>query len=247
MSTLTSPLAAGRPRARSSRSHDLVALTGAVFVLGVIGALVAGGNTPDGDANAGSVITHYTANRTQGIVASVILALTAIPALAFAARLHERARVAIGPDRTLPNLAFGAGVLAAAGVLGAAAIHLALSDYARDLDPTAAQALNALDADSFLLFTTGMATFVLAASLTAIRGRLMPSWLGWIGIPTAVAMFTPVGFFAGCIAAVWLIATSLILFASGQRPAEGASQLSEADRASDGRASDRMLAPTLGS
>jgi hypothetical protein len=43
--------------------------------------------------------------------------------------------------------------VAAAGFLGAAGIHLALSDYGRDIDLAAAQALNTLEADSFVRFT----------------------------------------------------------------------------------------------
>lgn len=179
LTTLTSPTSTDRPRARSAaRLRDVTALSGALFVLVALGAFIAAGDAPDGDASAAAVIAHYGDNRTQGIVAAVILALAAIPTLAFGARLRERARLAIGPDRTLPNFAFAAGVVTAAGFLGAAAIHLTLSDYARDLDPAAVQALNALDGDSFVLFTTGIATIVLAGSLIAVRSRLLPTWPG---------------------------------------------------------------------
>lgn len=56
-----------------------------LFVLGAVSAFVGGGNAPDGDATAESVIAHYTANRTQGIIAAIIIALAAVPALAFTA------------------------------------------------------------------------------------------------------------------------------------------------------------------
>lgn len=212
MTTLTSPTSAAQTRPRSATPlRDVTALTGALFVLGALGAFIVAGNTPDGDASAAVVSAHYADNRTQGIVASIILALAAIPTLAFGARLHERAGLVSGAGRTLPNFAFAATVVTGAGLLGAAAIHLALSDYARDLDPAAVQALNALDADSFLLFTTGIATIVLAGSLIAIRSRLLPSWFGWVGIPVAIAMFTPVGFFAACVAGAWIIVASVTL------------------------------------
>jgi hypothetical protein len=245
MTTVTSSPTADRPRERAVRApRDVTALTGALFVLGVVAAFVIAGNTPDGDASAQAVIAHYTDNRAQGIVAAIVLALATIPTVAFAARLRERSRRLL-VDRTLPNLAFGAGVLSAAGFLAAAAIHLALSDYARDLDPSAAQALNALDADSFLLFTTGIAMLVLAASLIAIRSQLLPAWLGWMGIAVTVAMFTPIGFFAACVAGAWIIVTSLILFVAAERSGEGASDRS--DTGSNGGASARTLTPTLGS
>jgi hypothetical protein len=246
MTTLTTPTTADRPNERSAnRLRDLVALTGGLFVLAVVGAFIVGGDTPKGDAGAEAVIAHYTENRTQGIIASLVLALAAVPALAFAARLRERARLALGADRTLPNFAFASGVVMAMGFLGAAAIHLALADYARDLEPAGAQALNSLDADSFLLFTTGIATLVLAGSLIALRSPLLPAWLGWTGIPVAIAIFTPVGFFAACLGGVWIIATSLLLYARGEQPDTGGTR----DRVSSNGSTDTAssgtgLAPT---
>lgn len=216
MATITPPTTARPPRAhRARRWRDLTPLTGALFVLGIIGAFIVAGNTPDGDASAQAVLDHYTANRTQGIIASIVLALAVVPTLAFSAWLRERARLALPNARTLASFAFGAGVLTAAGLLAAATIHLALSEYTRDLDLSAAQALNALSADSFILFSTGIATLVLAGSLIALRGHMLPTWLGWLGIPVAVAMFTPVAFFAACVAAIWIIVTSLLLYMNG--------------------------------
>jgi len=215
MATVTASTSARLPRAQRARKwRDLTPLTGALFVLVMLGAFIVAGNTPEGDASAQAVIDHYTANRTQGIVASIVLALAAVPALAFSAWLRERARLAVDNGRTLASFALGTGVLTAAGLLGAATIHLALSEYTRDLDLSAAQALNALGADSFILFTTGIATLVLAGSLIALRSRMLPSWLGWLGIPVAIAMFTPVAFFAACVAGAWIILASLLLYAS---------------------------------
>lgn len=242
MTAVTSSRAADELDARpAKRRRDLAALTGALFVLAAVGAFIAGGNTPHGDASADAVIAHYSANRAQGIVASIILALVAVPTLAFAARLRERARLAIGADRTLPNFAFAAGAVTAAGFLGAAAIHFALADYARDLDLSAAQALNALDADSFILFATGIATLVFAGSLIALRSRLLPVWLGLTGIPIAIAMFTPVAFFAACAAGAWIIVTSLLLYAIDP---ETSGRVQTA-RGADGGARATPLTPTL--
>lgn len=217
MSTVTAPATADRPGGRArSAPRDLVALTGGLFVLAVVGAFIAGGDTPNGDASAATVIAHYTENRTQGIIASVVLALSAVPALAFAARLRERAR--IGAHRTLADFTFAAGVLTAMGCLAVAGIHLALAEYARDLDPAAAQALNALDADSFVALATGIAALVLGGSLIALRSSLLPAWLGWTGIPVAIAIFTPVGFFAACLGGIWIITSSVVLSAHGEEP-----------------------------
>lgn len=202
-----------------SRARDFAALTGTVSVLLIVASFVVWGNTPAGDAGAAEVSAHYAENRTQGLIAAVLLAVSTIPLVAFAASLRERAR-SVMPDSMLPNFAFGAGIVAAAGFIGAAGIHLALSDYGRDIDLAAAQALNTLDADSFVLFTAGLSALVLAGSLIALRSHLVSPGLGWVGIVVAIAMFTPGGFFASCAAGAWIIATSIILYLRAQPAGE---------------------------
>jgi hypothetical protein len=184
-------------------------------VLLIVASFVVWGNSPKGDASGAEVFAHYADNRAQGVIAAALLAVSTIPLVAFAASLRERAR-AIMPDSMLPSFAFGAGIVTAAGFLAAAGIHLALADYGRDIDLAAAQALNTLDAGSFVLFTAGLSALILAGSLIALRSDLVPPWLGWAGIIVAIAIFTPVGFFASCAAGAWIIATSVILYLRGR-------------------------------
>jgi hypothetical protein len=101
-------------------------------------------------------------------------------------------------DRTALS---GAGVLTAAGFLATAAIHFALANYGRDLDAAAAQALNALDADSFVPLTT-------------------------------------------CIAAAWIIVTSMVLYAGGGLSAAAASRDAEAMTANQMRGHRRAVTET---
>jgi hypothetical protein len=198
-----------------ARPRDSAALTGALSILLIVAAFVVWGNTPKGDATGAEVFSHYADNRTQGLIAAALLALSAIPVVAFAAALRERARMVL-PRSMLPSFAFGAGVVAAAGFLGAAGIHFALADFGRDIDPAAAQALNTLDADSFVVFTAGLSGMVLAGSLIALRTWLLPAWLGGTGIIIAIAIFTPVGFFASCAAGAWIILISAMLYLGGE-------------------------------
>jgi hypothetical protein len=106
--------------------------------------------------------------------------------------------------------------VAAAGLIGAAGVHLPLSDYGRNIDLAAAQALNALDADSFVLFTAGLSALVLAGSLIALRSHLLSPCLGCAWIIVAIALFTSVGFFGSCTDGPWIIATSIILYLRAQ-------------------------------
>lgn len=136
------------------------------------------------------VVSFYKDNETKEIIASAVLAVSTIPLLFFSAMLRERFRDALSGRSALPSFAFGAGVMAAAGFLAAAGLHLALADYAGDVQPAAAQAMNAIDADFFLPFSTGVAALVFATSLLAIRTRLLPPWLGWVGILLFIVFFT---------------------------------------------------------
>jgi hypothetical protein len=190
-----------------------------VFVVLVLVAFIPlGGDTPDGDASAAKVVRFYTAHETREIIASVVLGLAAIVLIFFAALIRERLR---SYDATaLPSFAFGAGVIAAGGFLAAAAIHFALADYAENVQPAAAQALNALDGDFFLPFALGIVSFVLGISLIALRSRFIPRWMAWVGIALFVISFTPVGFIGFGLAGIWIIAISVMLYLRGSTTAE---------------------------
>ena len=198
------------------QKRDIGALTGALFVVLVLVAFIPlGGNTPDGDASARKVVSFYSDNDTREIFAAVVLALSAVPLLYFTAILRDRLRTAL-PDRSvIPAFALGGGVLAAGGFVTAATLHFALADYAGDIQPAAAQAINALDGDFFLPFTTGLGVLVLASSVGAIRAGILPKWLGWVGVVLFVVFFTPAGFIAFGLSGIWIIVGSILFYLRG--------------------------------
>ena len=196
--------------------RSLTPLAGVFFVLFVI-VTFAGvwGDTPPGDTSGTEVISYYEDNGTIGMVAAVMLALSAIPLLVFASAVRERLRVALPAGSVLPGLAFGAGVVGAAGFTAAASAHFAVADYADELDPAAAQAINAIDADLFLAFSTGIVAFVLALSLAALRSSVLPAWTGWAGIALFVLSITPAGVVGFPLCVLWIAMCSVMLFRSG--------------------------------
>src|SRR4051794_8347970 len=178
--------------AAPTQKRDLGPLTGALFVVLVLVAFFAiGGSTPEGDDSARKVVSYYQDNDTKQIIAAAVLALSTVPLLYFAALFRDRLRAVLPNRSLLPAFALAGGTVAAAGFLVAAAIHLALADYAEDIQPAAAQAINAIDGDFFLPFTTGLAVMLLAGSVAAIRVGFLPKWLGWAGIIVFIAFFTP--------------------------------------------------------
>ncbi len=205
------------------QKRNLAPLTGALFVvLTLIAFIPIGGNTPEGDDSAQKVVSFYSDHESKEIIAAVVLSLAAVALIFFAATLKQRLEAA-GPDGgILPTVALGAGIIASGGFLTAATVHFALADYAGDIDPSAAQALNALDSDFFLPFAMGLATLVLAASLWLVRNRsLLPTWLGWVGIIIFVISFTPVGFIGFGLAGIWIVVVSILLYLRDETDAVG--------------------------
>lgn len=109
--------------------------------------------------------------------------------------------------------------MTAGGFLAAAGLHFALADYAGGVEPAAAQAMNAIDNDFFLPFTTGLAALVLATSLLAVRAKVLPPWLGWVGIRLFIVFFTPAGFVAFGLSGIWIIVASVLLYLRGETAA----------------------------
>jgi hypothetical protein len=201
------------------KNRNLAPLTGALFVVLVLVAFFAlGGSTPGGKDSAHKVVSFYKDNNTKEIIAAVVLALSAVPLLYFSALLRDRGRAALPGRSALPGLAYGGGVVAAAGFLTAATLHFALADYADNIQPAAAQAINAIDNDFFLPFAIGVVTLVFATSLVAIRSGLLPKWLGWVGVVLFVISFTPVGFLGFGLSGIWIVVVSILLYLRGQAP-----------------------------
>jgi hypothetical protein len=211
--------------------RDPRALTGALFVVLVLVAFIPlGGDTPDGDASAQKVVSFYTDNDTREIIAAAVLSLGAVALLYFSAVVRERFRAVAPGGSALATFALAAGVVASGGFLAAAGLHFALADYAGDIRPAAAQALNAIDSDFFLPFSSGIAALVLAISLLAIRTRALAPWLGWVGVVLFVVSFTPVGFVAFGLAGIWIIVVSVLLYLRGESTAVTPTSRTEAAR-----------------
>ena len=202
------------------QKRSLAPLTGALFVVLTLVAFFAlGGSTPEGDDSAQKVVSFYSDHESKEMIAAVVLALGGVALIFFAATLKQHLSMT-GPDRgILPTVALGAGIVAAGGFMTAATLHFALADYAGDIDPSAAQALNAIDSDFFLPFVLGLATMILATSLWLLGNRrLLPTWLAWAGIIIFVISFTPIGFIGFALAGLWVIVVSILLYLRDETP-----------------------------
>jgi hypothetical protein len=202
-----------------SRLARYAPLTGVLFVVLVAAGFLLSGDTPGANAPGSEVIDFYKDSMGKQVVATLLVTLGAVALLWFASSLRSILRTAEGGTGRISNIAFAGGLGSAFGFWVSAAIHFTLADVGGDVDAAAAQALNALDSDSFFAFAPGIAVLLLATALVARRTAILPAWLAWSAFVIFLASFTPAGFFAFILSGLWIIVVSVLLYRA--QPAVG--------------------------
>jgi hypothetical protein len=148
-----------------------------------------------------------------------VSALSVIPLLCFLAVLSTRLRRAEGDPAWLSLVAFGSGLVVVAGIATGSNWEVAVLRQNDGVDPQIARLLfdqgNLTLANLWVMF----APLAASAGLVALRTAMLPRWLAWLGIVTAVALiavravwadtdvwYIPFGFYY-----LWLAATSVVL------------------------------------
>jgi hypothetical protein len=184
-----------------------------VTVLIVVIDFSVGPGPPDIKDSASKVASFYGKHQAGQMTASFVLAIAAGFMLIFVVHLWRALRLAEGPGSAWSSLALAGGVIAVAGVFLMATIHVALADAAKHgYSPDQLRTLNALDNDGFIPLAGGFALLAIGTGISLARGRLLPSWLGWIGIVLGIAGFTPAGFFALLLILLWLVVLGVMLY-----------------------------------
>ena len=193
------------------RGSALLPLTGVLFVVIIVAGFLVGGETPDADAPVREVVKYWTDHESANMIGSVLETFAAVSLLFFAATLRRTTK-RWAEASILPAVAFAGGVVAAAGIGVDASIRFAAADVAGDVDPAVLQTFSAAWANFFLPMVIGIAALVLATSLAGWHSRTLPKWLAVIGILIFIAFFTPAGFVAFLVSAVWIIVLSVLLW-----------------------------------
>ena len=195
-------------------TRRLLALSGVAFVVIALVAIIGlGGDTPSNDASAAEVAGFYSDHSTRNAIAAFVLAAS-IPFLVFFAVALANALWPGGESRPVwPYVLIGGAALTGASLLAAAWIHFALADGGDNkVDPAGLQALNVLDAGSWVAFNGAFGVMMLGAAgcfLTRAGGHV---WLGWVALVAGIALFIPFAdFFALILTLIWIIVVSIML------------------------------------
>jgi hypothetical protein len=213
----------------SDRHARYGAATGILFVLFVIIGFAVTPKPPAVDASVAEVFEYVNDKQDTLHAVQLIFAVAGFFFIWFIGTLRHSLAAAEGADGRLANTAFGAGMIAVAtlmvgfGLAATAALHPA------ENGPELTHAL--IDASLIVpaIGAPAAAVFFAGNGLSILRSGLLPAWLGWLGLVTALcnligvgAVYTDsgafaadgaLGFFLGFLLfLVWILAASIVLY-----------------------------------
>jgi hypothetical protein len=205
---------------REHRLARYAPLTGVLFVVLVVLAVIIGGETPDNGDSVREIGRFWRDHDTEQIWSSAIGAWGTLFFVWFAASLRSALRKVEEGSARLSTLCFGGAIVGATGLLTALGINFAIADGADDLSGAALKTLTVLSNGFFLPIAVGYAVFFIAAGIVAVRFAVLPVWLAWFTIVLGIVCITPVGFFALLVGMVWILVVSVMLYRREAGPAE---------------------------
>ena len=198
----------------------LIPLTGVAFVIVGIVSFIVAGEPKSADEPVREIVDHYVDNK-DSVQAGAIIGVVATVFLVFFGAYLRKVLHAGAPGEWLSLVSFAGLVVVSVGFAIDGTISFALAEAAEDIDPTAAQALQALWDNDFLPLAIGLVALLLASGLSIIRHGALPKWLGWVAILFAVLTATPAGFIGFLGAALWVAVVSVLLTLKLRRESSG--------------------------
>lgn len=146
----------------------------------------------------------------------------------FSGSLAAWIRAREGGDGSLTFIAFGGGLLAAAGLAVAGAVAwIASARLARTPDTDPAELLVLYDIFQNVtaaVVSTGFAALIGATGIAALRGRLFASWLGWASVVGAIGLLTPIHYVFEVLALPWMAIVGVLQYRGIGRDADRAAE-----------------------
>jgi hypothetical protein len=196
----------------SDRLSRLAPLTGVIFAVLVVVAIVTGGETPGANASPVKVIAYYGSHRSEVETSGILFALAFLFVVLFAGALRSYLRRTAAAEG-LAAIVLAGGVLMAVGVFMAVSAEYGLAHNLHDLTPATAQTLSVLSNELFLPVLGGAFLFAIASGLAILRGARLPRWLGWVAIVLAIAVLVPPASFPALLVfAIWSVIVSILIY-----------------------------------
>ncbi len=194
-----------------------------LFIAGVI--LAVGGGQPDSDAAPDVISAYYrdSGHRDRINVGWILVVLAIFFFLWFLSSLRQTLRRLEG-DGFLTTLATIGGTIYATLALAAISVDVAIRTMSDDTfqDTVYPDLIHAAGDLGYVLHSSGAigaGSMMIAASLVALRARVVPAWAGRVGVVAGVLALGSIFFFPQFLIAVWLLVVGILLFRATPGPA----------------------------
>ena len=201
------------------------ALGGILFVILVVVGIAISGSNPKATDSAAKILKYFNDNKDGIKVASFLSVLASVPILWWAGSLWARLRRAEGGQPRLALVAVLGLLLGGAGNLTQTAVGATVALELKNVGATEAKFFFVLSQAFGSGGSIGIAVLVLATSVLALRQGAFPAWLGWVGVLDGILFLVgsysiattsdgigAFGFISFIVWAIWIIATSVIMF-----------------------------------
>ena len=211
--------AAVAPAAQSYPFTRWAALGGVLYVpMFVIGVILLFSNEPASDAPPAKFTSWYgnSGHRDRIMIGWLVAGLGIFFLLWFVGALR-RAVTAVDGEGLLAQITGMGGAIYVAVAWVALALNAGIrtmSDdtYRHQVDPLL---MHAADDASWVIHATGVAglsAMIIAASIAFMRGRVWPTWAGWLSVVAGVLSLAAIVFFPQFLYLLWILIVSGLLF-----------------------------------
>ena len=203
---------------KTNRFERFAPLTGVLFFIVAVVAILIEGEPPAGDEELAEVIEFWTENDTENVVSAILAAYATVLFLWFAGCVRANIACVERPGSRLASTAMAGAAVFAAGVLLNSGLQVIAADTVGDVSPEVTQTLSALYDGMYFPLAGGLATFLLASGLGAVRHGAFDPWLGRIAIGLGVLCLTPAGIVGFMGGLVWVGLAGAVLFRKAAEP-----------------------------
>ena len=152
------------------RLSRLAPLTGVLFAVLAVVAIVTGGESPGTNEPPAKIVAYYATHRSEVKTSALLFALAFLILVLFAASLRSYLRRTPAAEG-LSALVLAGAVLIAAGVLITSGVEFGLANEIHHLGPEAVQTLNFITEEvAFLPVVGGAFLLAIASGLAILRG-----------------------------------------------------------------------------
>jgi hypothetical protein len=206
-------------------STRIAALTGVIFVVLLVPAVLVTSGSPNSNASALSVRTYVLAHKGHYSLGALLSILAIVFGLFFYGYLRAVFRSRPGME-WLSTLFFGGAIVFGVGGALAGGIDAVLGDSPASLSAPSLQLLNTMAMDlNVAAIATGLAVLYLSAGFLIYKSGVLPVWLAWVswlvGVLAASFILT---FFALAATVLWVLFVSIFLASRNPSPDISATQ-----------------------